>query len=211
MLPGHYRVCLQLREPSHFRIASSRPVWAVRSLLKNKSMPGQGWNSMLIRKTDLSSKLPRISPLGWRLRSPGSGLAAAELVHAWWTLMNPCSCCIALMGGVRFGLSLSQHKRCNRKQETLETIFWYTGCRNSYLGKPNVWSRQGWIKVVRSQGPHLVAVSPLQEGCPLTFPRYSHDVMLLLFKKIKARKKSKYIKGSPQSPYCGSTDTLGVR
>lgn len=71
-------MCLRLREPSYFRIASSRPVWAVRSLLKNKSMPGRGWNSMLIGKTDLSSKLPRISPKASKPRLL-SGLAAAEL------------------------------------------------------------------------------------------------------------------------------------
>lgn len=66
-----------------------------------------------------------------------------------------------------------------------------------------------WIKVAMSQGPHPMA-SPLQESCPLTFPWYSQDVMLLLFKKIKAQKKSKYIRGSPQSPYCGSINTWGL-
>lgn len=47
-------------------------------------------------------------------------------------------------------------------------------------------------------------------GLPANLSRYSQDVMLLLFKKIKARKKSKYIKGSPHSPHCGSTNTQRV-
>lgn len=47
-----------------------------------------------------------------------------------------------------------------------------------------------------SQGPHPAA-SPLQEGWPNLIP-YSQDVMLLLFKIIKAQKKASTSKARPK-------------